>query len=418
MQEIAKQFFSAIYNAIYPENKIDVDYSDVDWYKLYNLLRKNDVAPLVCEYITNLKKQYDIPDDILIDLRKETVVTYTSMLGQVNCIQKILEEAQKENVTCILFKGCILADLYPQYALRGSTDTDMLINMEDKDRIVSIMERLGYEKDEMNSKEFVYNYISKECNHVVEVHFKLWEDFTGNKIDLIEQMDLAKADSLIHLSACNLQVTTLGYEQHLIYQMFHIIKHFSIKGIGFRYLLDVTLYINRYIDQIDVNAFWGKMKILGYEQFCKVFFYLGVTYLKLDEKIMAGRTVTLGEEVDNLAIDLLYGGAVTGHKDDYFQILGIMTPYFVGNQEVSTSKKGRFFHMLFPSRDSLNNRFTYLQKHKYLLPVAWIHRIFSYCWYKLTHRKEGYGMKNKVTEAEYRLSMLQQLDLVKTKENK
>lgn len=34
------------------------------------------------------------------------------------------------------------------------------------------------------------------------------------------------------------------------------------------------------------------------------------------------------------------------------------------------------FHRVFPSAETIERRYTYLQGHRWLLPVAWIHRVF------------------------------------------
>ena len=47
---------------------------------------------------------------------------------------------------------------------------------------------------------------------------------------------------------------------------------------------------------------------------------------------------------------------------------------FLKQQEKASKLKTLMFHA-FPPAQSMENRYTYLQKHRWLLPAAWVHRL-------------------------------------------
>ena len=108
---------------------------------------------------------------------------------------------------------------------------------------------------------------------------------------VLEKCKLTDTASFVELTACGIDVVTLGFTEHLIFQMFHIIKHFVVQGVGFRYFMDITLYINHYIKELDLQRFWNSMEELGYDKFCDVFFWCCNQCLGMTEIGMEGRPI-------------------------------------------------------------------------------------------------------------------------------
>jgi len=225
-------------------------------------------------------------------------------------------------------------------------------------------------------------------------------------------MNLTKEDSLIKINACGMEVTTLGYEQHFIFQMFHIIKHFSLQGVSIRYLVDVTLYLNRYEEYINFEKFWVKMEILSYAKFCENFFNICVQYLKMSPKILQGRKIRVSEDTEKFMMDLINVGSIFDEKNAGWQILGIITPYFIGEQDIPKSKFKRQIKILFPASKDLPNEYAYARKLKILLPIAWIHKCVYFLIKRHKHKGDWYDAKEKLTVAEHRLSLMRSLGLM------
>ena len=320
--------------------------------------------------------------------------------------------SQKEGLHFVIFKGCVLADLYPQYAERISSDSDIYIDKEEKERALSLLYAYGYEKNEEHSKEEVTVLVHKERFHTIELHTCLWEDYVGKRLSILESFELTRADKRITLNACGFDVTTLGYQDHLIYQLFHIIKHFSLQGVGLKYLADITLYVNAYSKYIDYREFWNKMDKLGYTKFCYYLFVICVEYLDMDCAILSGKEMMIGDELYGFMQDLLQVGNPSDGNQVSWQVFGTLTPYFTGEKKTSSSKWKRRMEVLFPRAEDLRDDFAYARECKMLLPIAWVHKIVMYLVKYQKHKDEWYNASDKLNIAEYRISLMNDMGLI------
>lgn len=341
-------------------------------------------------------------------------------MGQMQqsfAIRKLQKEAKKRNLTFVFFKGCILADLYPKYVLRASSDTDIFVYEGEKDATVQMLEELGYVWCEEGSKSMVPVYYNKQLGHKIEMHFCLWEDYEGVQMRILEGFDLTNRDTLIPLNVCNgIEIMSMSHTNHLLYQIFHIVKHFAVEGIGLRYVTDVALFAERYLDEINWSDFWKKMKKLGYEKFTVTLFALGIRYFELDERVLCGRKLPKEEEIAPILEDLVICGEIKEHKEANWQILGIMTPYLEGEEAGSENALHQKLSLLFPSASSISDHYAYAKKHPILLPIAWIHRIIGFI--KKRSFDDGdnwYSASEKMEIAQHRIQLMREQELLNDK---
>lgn len=409
MREIDRKFLRIIDKMITGDLQKEDLLRDTDWGEMFALAHNNNMESILFDAANS---QNGMSDELREQWSRYRMLTLISEKQKLFSLQRILDKAKEKNIELTVFKGCVLADLYPLYALRTSSDTDILVDREDEEKAVSIFTECGYELDEEHSKGNVYVFYNPQYKHMVELHFCLYEDYEGSKIEMLKKMQLDKKESRVKLNVCGMEVTTLGYEEHLIYQLFHIIKHFTVEGVGIRYLTDITLYINRYYDKIDFKDFWNKMKKLGYSVFCEKFFAICVDNFSMDKRVFEHHRCELKEQDYILLLeDLLCKGNIDKDREASWQILGIMTPYLVGNEKVSDNKFIRKMQVLFPSADNLPDEFAYAKRHKWLLPAAWIHKCVRYVIRRTKHADAWYTPNQKLSAAEYRLALVRDTGL-------
>lgn len=411
-------FLSILNEGLYGVEGKDLDVQNVDWNYIYKTAVTNNLAGILYSAVVRRKDVDKTSASLLEKWKNETFKSTFVESKKYFAIRSILSEAKKEGIKLVFFKGCILADLYPQYVLRNSSDTDIFVYERDKEKAAKLLERLGYIKNEEHSKEQVLVYCKDELYHIIELHYCLWEDYQGKKIDTMSEMGLQKEESLIEIEACGVRLFTLGYEEHLIYQMFHIIKHFATEAVGLRYLVDITLYYNRYREHIDIESFWDKMYQLGYDKFCYTFFELCIQYLGMKDDILNGIKLVDENSKEKLLLDMINRGLLFEDKTASWQILGIMTPYLVGEETVPDSKLKRKLKVLFPSRKALPDKFAYARRHGILLPIAWLHKMIDFIIRYNKYSKinnDWYGANQKLITAEYRLNLMKSLGLVENK---
>ncbi len=397
------------------EEKLD-DLSDsleqFNWKEFFNICVNNNITSFVYSSIEKSDIKKEIPKEFWDELKNITQFVAKRQIVIYIQLRKILSLLKSNRL--VFFKGPILANLYPNYLLRSSSDTDIWVPKEQFMQVEQGLFQLGYLKNEEESKPQVGVYYHGQNYHVIELHTKLWEDYTGKKIDILSEMELTKNESLIELEVCGVKVTTLGHTEHLIYQMFHIIKHFSLQGIGIRYLADISLFINKYSEEIDWTRFWKSIEKLGYTKFCNNFFdicskYFGMCRVTLED------SRNEWELAQNQKWDFLEDLFKKGQIDDQasnWQIYGAMTPYFTG--EYNAPKEGwrKKLLILFPNRRSLPNNYGYAKKCPILLPIAWIHRIILFFIHRITSRGTTYNAAQKMNVTQYRLQMMESMGLM------
>ena len=415
MDHTAEAFLSMINYTLHADGPKPMVYPDVVWMNLFHMAGKNALLPLLYDTLVEMKKEFDIPDEVMRFWKENSMNSSIREYHKYFSLRKVLNEADERNITLVLFKGCVLADLYPKYTLRCSCDTDIFVYDKDKDVAVQLLTDLGYEWNEEASKEAVLVYRLKTTDHVIELHTCLWEDYMGPRIEKLTQLNLDRPDSLVEVTACDITFTTLGFQQHLIYQLFHIIKHFSVQGISVRYLVDITLYVNRYFDEINQQEFWKQLDYLRFGRFAEIFFSICIRYFGMSENIMEARTITDELEFLSLIEDMIQVGVLYEERTAKWQVLGIMTPYLVGKETYTKSKSGRTLKVLFPSRTSLPEQYAYGKRHIVLLPIAWAHKMINYAIKRSKNRREWYDAKEKLNMAEYRISLMNELGLIEEK---
>ncbi|MBU5469490.1 nucleotidyltransferase family protein [Falcatimonas sp. MSJ-15] len=401
-------------------DKIEVDAKAADINRLYDYAVR---SKLICATFDAIRFVNANDNPIYRIWQKYAFEFGLKQINRNNATNKILEAAKTENTKAVVFKGMVLAQLYRTPELRVSSDTDILTDRENEDKMVSVLERLGYVKLVDKSKDEVYNYYNEEFSHLVELHFCLWEDFKGERMEILNslKLDTRTEDVMIN----GIEVTTLTTEAHLVYMMFHLVKHYILEGANLKFLFDMALFINRYYDEIDWKFFEESMESLSYIEFANSIFYIMVNYMGLRDDAMSHVKLSKSKETEAIELsitdtievildDLLKGG-VRGDGSSSFQMLGIMTPYLTGETD-NDSDNGlkRKLSIIFPSVKRLDaKRFWYAKKIPLLLPVAWVHKWLNFIFYKIRHHNGTYSASEKLRAADKRITLLKDSGLLK-----
>lgn len=384
-----------------PENALD-------WNRIAYLACKQKTLPILYHGLWLHGKVDLLPDTLQEQMKKDTC--YNSVIGFSRRMDlfRVLQAAKEQNIKMVCFKGYILADVYPEWKTRVSSDSDIYVYQRDSEKAEKLLCDLGYEIEEEKSKKQVPVYVHKKRKHVIELHFSLWEDYEGKQIDMLENMKITDENSLMQVKLGDMDVWTLSPTNHLIFQMFHIIKHFTVQGIGSRYMLDITFFVNHYIKDIDVSYFWECMEQLHYTDFCMYYFSLCAEYLHLNKDILGNKLVQCdASKKERLLEDMMKFDK--DEKNDY-KVITLMSPYLEGRETHSGGSITRKLKLIFPSADALQDDFSYAKKHKILLPFAWVHKWCRFISNRLHGR--SHSAFSKIEEADDRVSMMKEMNLL------
>lgn len=284
---------------------------------------------------------------------------------------------------------------------------------EELENLETLLQDMGFCKNEEHSKEYVPVYCFERLL-VIEAHCRLWEDYESKTIHKLEKMNLQNSEKLIDMEACGITFKTLGYEEHLIFLMFHLIKHVSYNGCSLKTIADIVLYINHYIDQIEKESFWKKMEILGYDTFCRTLFSIGCCYLGLTRDIFPDDSYS--QTVAENMLEKLYGTYIlkADFGDAGERIAASIAFQSYNHSEGKKVGKLRMIQKtLFPNAKDLSFRYMYARRHPSLVWVAWIHRALNQIGARFARRKRAdMDMIRNVKLANQKISLLKEMKLI------
>jgi hypothetical protein len=151
------------------------------------------------------------------------------------------------------------------------------------------------------------------------------------------------------------------------------------------------------------------MELLNYDKFCENLFFICHQYFGMSPAILENRKVKVISNMEGFILDLMKAGPGFDNRTAEWHLVGIMKPYFLGEQNIPKSKLRRKMKIIFPERKVFP--IAYARKHAILLPVAWVHRCIHFL-VKLPMRKKNLtDTREKMYLSELRLSMMQSLGL-------
>lgn len=286
-------FLKTVQQALDAQNTIPMPLSGEELQAFYECAKKNRLLSLLYRTAagtgvagaTGTTGIEENDEEILRKWQEEKTFYDIKECRQSILVNRLVTLSNEAGIRPVFFKGYVLADLYPEYTMRNSSDTDIYISDEERQRFVAILLDMGYERDVKLDKENVhtYRYVkNNDCWHKIELHFSLFEDFESETINILESMGLTDPNTFVQIDCCNMKMWTLGHLEHLVYQIFHMVKHYTFQGINLRYLVDISLFLKTYAKEIDRKQFWKRMEMLGYTEFCKCFLALCCQYFALD----------------------------------------------------------------------------------------------------------------------------------------
>lgn len=311
--------------------------------ELYELSSINRVCGLVYQMVSDWKVESQEEEELLKSWKEEATQGILREYQKIPLLQKVTEAAYKNKIPMLFFKGIILANLYPAIGLRTSGDTDIYVDRVYEPQIRQLLHMCGYEQEYRLDKRNVLTYYYRQEGielHKIELHFSLFEDLEGEEIDLLTALDLTSLEKSVSLVCCGIQTLSMGHTEHLIYQIFHMVKHFVEQGIPMRYMLDISLFCNNYEEQIDIPYFWACMEQLGYTSFCQCFFSICQEYFNLSKSFMKESGVKANWLQQAMEEDFLYFGT-RKYGEEY---AGLFFYYMMGSgkNDLQTEREQRY----------------------------------------------------------------------------
>lgn len=366
---------SSLKNEKYDGEKIDFE----DLVYIYKMSEIHHVVPMIynAAYNEDFFKECDANFQAMF---KSSAFRYIfSQIQRTNHFLEVYKKLSEKNIKILVFKGIIFRNMYNNPDDRISSDEDILIKKEDYEKIKEFFLSEGFEFIDKGEE---CAYFSKSTGLCIEVSTSLFSHESkayGHLNKLFEDV----FEKSIKINIDKIDILTLSHEQHLIYIVFHNMKHFLTGGFGIRQVADFSKYIETYGEYINWEKFWSDLKDLNYDTFALNLIEISLKYLGFNnDKITYPDNITSFDELKNsqkyyinsesLINDILDAGVFGASTMDR-KHTALMTL-----DAVEDKKKSNRLKAVFPNVNYLKDNYTYLQKYPILLPVAWGQRILSY----------------------------------------
>ena len=366
---------SSLKNEKYDGEKIDFE----DLVYIYKMSEIHHVVPMIYNTVYNedFFKECDANFQAMF---KSSAFRYIfSQIQRTNHFLEVYKKLSEKNIKILVFKGIIFRNMYNNPDDRISSDEDILIKKEDYEKVKEFFLSEGFEFIDKGEE---CAYFSKSTGLCIEVSTSLFSHESkayGHLNKLFEDV----FEKSIKINIDKIDILTLSHEQHLIYIVFHNMKHFLTGGFGIRQVVDFSKYIETYGEYINWEKFWSDLKDLNYDTFALNLIEISLKYLGFnDDKITYPDNITSFDELKNsqkyyinsesLINDILDAGVFGASTMDR-KHTALMTL-----DAVEDKKKSNRLKAVFPNVNYLKDNYTYLQKYPILLPVAWGQRILSY----------------------------------------
>lgn len=268
--------------------------------------------------------------------------------AQMREISRIFAAFDEHGIDYMPLKGCNMKARYPKPELRIMGDADILIRMEQYEKIVPIMESLGFVEKLESDHELVW----QNAGLLLELHKRLIPSYNEDFYAWFGdgwQFGKRRDGSRYSMTA----------EDELVYLFTHFAKHYRDGGIGCRHVVDLWVFLraNPELNEGAVKADLKKLQLLEFYENIRRLVAVWFEDAPADEKM-------------DFITAFIFSSGSWGDWECH-----------VLSQSVRYSKTapvgGRLLYIwrsAFPQVKSLREKYTVLKKAPWMLPLVWIYR--------------------------------------------
>lgn len=288
---------------------------------------------------------------------------------QMREIGRVFRAFEENGIDYMPLKGCKMKALYPKPELRIMGDADVLIRTEQREAITPIMEGLGFTQTRESDHEWVWT----SDGLYLELHKRLIPSYTKDYYAYFgEGWQLAKRVSGTSYA--------MSCEDEMIFLFAHFAKHYRDGGIGCRYVADLWLYLRDH-PELDGSYIINKLEALKLSEF----------YRNMLQVIAVWFDGAASDEKTDFITDFIFASGSWGESNSRVISRAIRD---AGSTAKHSGKLAFLRELAFPDRFTLQEKYTVLKKHHWMLPLVWAWRPF----YKLLFDRKSVKRRRETME--------------------
>lgn len=264
--------------------------------------------------------------------------------GQMMVLEQIYQEFEHNGIDYMPVKGCNLKAMFPKPEMRQMGDADILIRVEQYEKIKPILAGLGLKEDSESDHELVW--LSDRLH--LELHKRLFPSaHTDFGVYFGDGWCLAKnAGGFRYHMTC---------EDEFAYLFTHYAKHYRAGGIGCRHILDLWVYRRAHPD-LDEKRICKIMERIRLREF----------YENTNDLIRLWFEDGDGSEKTEFMSEYIFNSGSWGNMEK--RMLAI---YARNASPASQSRAKTRLQIVFPPVSKLRYSYPILKKMPWLTPVFW-----------------------------------------------
>ncbi|MGE5403745.1 MAG: nucleotidyltransferase family protein [Candidatus Saccharibacteria bacterium] len=325
----------------------------LDLERLFKLASWHSVAGMVCYGLNRLEP---LPAPELMkafrDARSKGLAREARQELETRQILSALEEQQ---IKCMVVKGLIIKNLYPQPDMRMMADVDILVEANQLEKAGEIMLSLGYTAESTGSNHDVY-YKRPVMN--IELHRAL----------IAEQYSSLYAYfgsgwERTRLAAGSQYQYEMSPEDFYIYLLAHMAKHYRNGGTGIRSVMDVWVYNHRCQDKLDWDYINAELKKVDLHSFARNMEALAESWFSPNSSYDLYPEITA----------FILGNGTYGNKQN--SAINEFIKIRNDNESFAMAKLKYALRVFFPNLEHMTILYPFLKKYPFLMPLGWFLRV-------------------------------------------
>lgn len=282
---------------------------------------------------------------------------------QQKLVEKICTAFDRAGVDYMPLKGCSLKGLYPAPELRAMGDADILIRVEQYDRIKPVLPELGFVEKLESDHELIW----KHSDLMLELHKRLIPSY--NK-DYYRYFGDGWQLATVH----NGTRWAMKREDEFVYLFTHFAKHYRGGGIGLRHLADLWVFLRAYpeLDEDYAKREMQKLKLLTF-------------YENTVRTVRAWFGEADWDETAQFIICRICGSGAYGTREG--RDLSDVARETSGGRTVAETRNTWARRLVFQPIGEMKKKYPVLEKAPVLLPLFWVIRIVTVLLFRRRHLK-------------------------------
>ena len=272
--------------------------------------------------------------------------------GQLRELSRVFAAFEENGIDYMPIKGCKLKALYPRPELRLMGDAGVLIRLEQYEKIIPIMESLGFSAKVDSDHEFVW----EKNSLYLELHKRLIPSYNVDFYRYYgEGWRLAKCADGNRYS--------MSPEDEMVFLFTHFAKHYRDGGIGCRHVQDLWMYrrANPELDEDYIRAELEKLRLLEFYE--NILQLIAVWFADAPE-----------DPKSDFITEYIFDIGSWGKMKTHTVSMGVRDrcqPKGSKNSKLSYLRR-----VAFPKAEDLRNKYKVLKKTPWMLPLVWAYRSF------------------------------------------